>query len=142
MLYEDPYHAAVFKPAGFHACGRHWKTLAHALPAVLDPRGTDEPDAIPPAPVHRLDARVCGVLLVSKTRRATAAFARMLERPAVAAAATGAGLRPGSGARPGPGERTGEAGAETTVEAKAEVLRLRPTTQDSPFSLFRSADTR
>eukprot|EP00937_MAST-01D_sp_MAST-1D-sp2_P001210 g1210.t1 len=78
-VFDGAMHAVVFKPAGFHTCGRHWKTMATGLPSILQP--SDEPDAVPPAAVHRLDARVCGLVLVAKTRRAAAAFGRLLAAP-------------------------------------------------------------
>ena len=77
VLREDAMHAVVFKPAGFHTCGRHWKDMDKGLPTIL--QHSTEDDAVVPTPLHRLDARVCGVLLVSKTRRATAVLAKQFE---------------------------------------------------------------
>jgi len=81
VLREDAMHAVVFKPAGFHTCGRHWKDMDKGLPTILQP--STEDDAVVPTPLHRLDARVCGVLLVSKTRRATAVLAKQFEARSV-----------------------------------------------------------
>lgn len=75
-LYEDDEMAVVHKPAGVHS--KPYRGAAHleaALPALLGaPSGA--PDVLPaPLAVHRLDARVCGLLLVGKTRSAVAHLA-------------------------------------------------------------------
>ena len=74
---EDEY-AIVNKPAGVHTkpFGAH-KSLEAALPALLSP----PPDELAreallwPVAVHRLDARVAGLVVCAKTRRAAAALA-------------------------------------------------------------------
>jgi 23S rRNA-/tRNA-specific pseudouridylate synthase len=77
-LAEDAEYAVVFKPAGFHTMGIHYRTMDKGLPLILTP--SDSPDALPsPVPVHRLDARVCGVVLVAKTHRAIAFFGQEFE---------------------------------------------------------------
>ncbi|MFS4415658.1 RluA family pseudouridine synthase [Maribacter sp. 2307ULW6-5] len=65
VLYEDQHLAAVYKPAGLVVSGNRFFTLAHALGWQIRP--SEEPDAVAPAPVHRLDCPTTGVVLVGKT---------------------------------------------------------------------------
>lgn len=74
---------------GVHVKGRGQRTVERALLSLLLPPaacGQDGGDAALPVPhaVHRLDARVGGLLLVAKTRRAEVALSAQLERHAVA----------------------------------------------------------
>jgi len=70
------YQAVVFKPSGVHSLGwtntlkKRELTLTEALPVLLEPppvlrRGGSV--ARPPTPLHRLDARVAGLMVVAKT---------------------------------------------------------------------------
>ncbi len=78
VAYEDEQLAVVCKPAGIPSSGNRHRTLEHALPPNLRP--CSAVDALPwPRPVHRLDARVGGLLLVAKTAQARVALGRQLE---------------------------------------------------------------
>lgn len=69
--------------AGIHVKGRGVRTVENALPLLLQQPQTPIPEmaagAIPPRAVHRLDARVGGVLLVAKTREAETRLAAQFE---------------------------------------------------------------
>lgn len=80
-LYEDGEMAVVYKPAGIQSKPYRGEThLEFALPALLDPPSPSVPDPLPaPVAVHRLDGRVCGLLLIGKTRSAAAHLAGELE---------------------------------------------------------------
>ena len=76
--YEDEQLAVVNKPAGIHTTpyGRHsGLSLEHALPGVLSPPATATDALVRPTAVHRLDARVAGLLVVAKTRQSAAFLA-------------------------------------------------------------------
>ncbi|KAH8050121.1 hypothetical protein JL721_11487 [Aureococcus anophagefferens] len=103
-LYEDDAMAVVLKPAGVHSMS--WKgslkarqlCLDDVLPLFLEPSASG--DALPaPLPRHRLDARVAGPVVVSKTRSAHAFLGREFERGRVAkeyrALLVGGGVRAG-----------------------------------------------
>ncbi|KAJ1621552.1 pseudouridine synthase [Pavlovales sp. CCMP2436] len=85
VLYEDEHMAIVQKPAGIHTVS--WAGTERArtfaldalLPLALSPPD-GAPDALPaPLPVHRLDARVAGPVVVAKTRGARVALGRAFE---------------------------------------------------------------
>ena len=70
--YEDEHLAVVNKPAGIHTTpyGSHGGlSVEHALPGVLSPPATATDALVRPTAVHRLDARVAGLLVVAKTRQ-------------------------------------------------------------------------
>ena len=73
VLYEDDDMAIVAKPAGVHT-KPFGAALAfeHALPAILTPPRDLSTALRRPTAVHRLDARVSGLVVVAKTRRAAA----------------------------------------------------------------------
>ena len=75
-LEEDEF-AIVHKPAGVHTKPYGAPlSLEAALPGVLQPPKIHRRDALPaPVAVHRLDARVAGLVVCAKTRRAAAALA-------------------------------------------------------------------
>lgn len=78
VAYEDEHLAVVNKPAGIHTTpyGRHSElSLEHALPGVLSPPVTATDALVRPTAVHRLDARVAGLLVVAKTRQSAAFLA-------------------------------------------------------------------
>lgn len=78
IVWSDEHLAAVCKPAGLITSGYHTLTLARALPHNLAPSEAD--DALPFArPVHRLDARTSGLVLVARTYRAQVGLGRALE---------------------------------------------------------------
>ncbi len=65
VCYLDPWLAVVRKPAGIHVRGNRARTVHRALRHNLGI--SDLPDALPdPDPVHRLDYRTSGLLLVAR----------------------------------------------------------------------------
>ena len=80
--WEDDDLAAVVKPPGIAVSGNQHRTLEHALAGNLRPSAA--PDALPWArPVHRLDFRTGGLVLVAKSASARAALGSMLEARAI-----------------------------------------------------------
>jgi len=78
VVYADPHLAVVNKPAGLVVSGNLAKTLERALPFNL-PR-TDAPDPLPwPRPVHRLDARTSGLVLIARSLRGQVGLGRALQ---------------------------------------------------------------
>ena len=68
VLFEDEFLAVVYKPPGLPVGGNRLKTLRNALPSNLRP--SQEADRLPqPEPVHRLDKRTQGLLIIAKTNR-------------------------------------------------------------------------
>lgn len=85
VLYEDELMAIVVKPAGVHTVSWAGTERARVLafdalqPLALAPP-LSEPDALAaPLPVHRLDARVAGPVVVAKTHGARVALGRAFE---------------------------------------------------------------
>ncbi len=79
ILWSDEHLAAVIKPAGLVTSGHHPVTLARAIPHNLPP--SEASDALPFArPVHRLDARTSGIVLVARSLRAQVALGRAFEQ--------------------------------------------------------------
>jgi 23S rRNA pseudouridine1911/1915/1917 synthase len=75
VLMEDDELAVIFKPAGPHSKPYGGAPCVEAaLPALLWPSSAEDA-LLRPTATHRLDARVCGCLLVAKTRRAAAHLA-------------------------------------------------------------------
>lgn len=73
VLWEDEHLAVVYKPAGMPVHSHDGKSLRNTLGFVL--QRTTEPDALVQfEPVHRLDARTQGLVLVAKTSRTRAAL--------------------------------------------------------------------
>ncbi len=69
--WEDDHVAVVYKPAGMPVHSRERRSLRHTLGFALQP--TSEIDALVQfEPVHRLDARTQGLMLISKTAKARA----------------------------------------------------------------------
>jgi len=78
IVWSDPHLAAVDKPAGLVTSGHHDRTLARALPWNLPPSEVE--DALPYArPVHRLDARTRGLVLVARSHRALVELGRTFQ---------------------------------------------------------------
>ncbi|MEM6628577.1 MAG: RluA family pseudouridine synthase [Bacteroidota bacterium] len=78
VLYEDPFLAAIHKPAGLPVNGNTYQTIENALLNNLAP--SQNIDALPwPRPVHRLDRNTTGILLIAKTASASVGFGRMFE---------------------------------------------------------------
>ena len=73
VVYLDDWLAVVDKPAGLVTSGWQRRTLAHALCGLLP--SSPLPDALfQPHPVHRLDARTRGLVLVARTFGADASL--------------------------------------------------------------------
>lgn len=78
LVFEDDAHAVVLKPPGLPTSGNAHRTLEHALPHNLAP--SSAPDALAwPRPMHRLDRRTGGLLLVAKTAAAAVDLGRQFE---------------------------------------------------------------
>lgn len=78
LPYVDDHLAVVYKPAGIHVRGNHARTvhraMRHNLP--ISPLSDALPD---PDPVHRLDFRTSGLLLVARTASARVGLARAFQ---------------------------------------------------------------
>ena len=68
VLFEDDYLAIIYKPAGILVSGNKFVTIANALSQNL--QKSNQPDAVKPQPIHRLDYQTSGLLLVGKTSSA------------------------------------------------------------------------
>jgi 23S rRNA-/tRNA-specific pseudouridylate synthase len=78
VAWEDDQIAVVVKPAGIAVSGNQHRTIEHALIGQLRP--STAADALAwPRPVHRLDFRTQGLVIVAKTAAARAALGRALE---------------------------------------------------------------
>lgn len=78
VVYCDQWLAVVHKPAGIHVRGNHKRTLHRALRANLPI--SDAEDALPdPDPVHRIDFRTTGLVMVARTAHARAACSALFE---------------------------------------------------------------
>jgi 23S rRNA pseudouridine1911/1915/1917 synthase len=78
LCFEDDHLAVVVKPPGIVVSGNRHRSLEHALLPRLRP--SLQGDALPwPRPVHRLDARTGGLVLVAKTASARAGLGKLLE---------------------------------------------------------------
>ncbi len=78
VAWEDAHMAVVVKPPGLPVSGNRHRSLEHALLPWLEP--STEPDALPwPRPVHRLDVRTGGLVMVAKTARTRAVLGKRLE---------------------------------------------------------------
>ena len=78
VVYEDKWLAVVRKPAGIHVRGNRARTVHRALRYNLGI--SEELDALPDLdPVHRLDYRTSGLLLVARTASARRDLCRLFE---------------------------------------------------------------
>ena len=78
VVWSDPHLAAIDKPPGLVVSGNRHRTVEHALLFNLPP--SEHPGALPfPRPVHRLDARTSGLLLVARTAPAQVALGRAFQ---------------------------------------------------------------
>ena len=76
--WQDDHMAVVVKPPGIAVSGNRHRSLEHALLPHLAP--SSQVDALPwPRPVHRLDLRTGGLVMVAKTARTRAALGKLLE---------------------------------------------------------------
>jgi 23S rRNA pseudouridine1911/1915/1917 synthase len=73
VLFDDDHLAVVEKPAGLMVMGNRFRTVENALPHCLAPSVVDGALAWP-RPVHRLDVRTGGALVVAKTAGALRAL--------------------------------------------------------------------
>jgi 23S rRNA pseudouridine1911/1915/1917 synthase len=82
VIFEDAHLAIVYKPAGLHVSGNHAKTIRKCLPFNLSP--TPLVDPLPqPEPVHRLDRRTQGLLLIAKTCSARHKLGQLFEQRSI-----------------------------------------------------------
>jgi 23S rRNA pseudouridine1911/1915/1917 synthase len=65
VLFEDDYLAIIYKPAGILVSGNKFVTIANGLTQNLIK--SNQPDAVRPQPIHRLDYPTSGILLIGKT---------------------------------------------------------------------------
>lgn len=65
VLFEDSYLAIIYKPAGILVSGNKFVTIANGLTQNL--KKSNQPDAVRPQPIHRLDYPTSGILLIGKT---------------------------------------------------------------------------
>ena len=78
VLYEDDFLAVVYKPPGIPVSGNRFKTLRNALPSNL--KGSSELDRLSrPEPVHRLDKKTQGLVLVAKTNHSRHLLGQIFE---------------------------------------------------------------
>lgn len=79
VVYQDPWLAVVHKPAGMHVRGARARTLHRTLGHNLGP--SPLPDALAdPDPVHRLDRRTSGLVLVARTAEVRVHLGRLFEQ--------------------------------------------------------------
>jgi len=77
--FEDEHMAVVVKPPGLAVSGNRFRSLEHSLLPHLTP--STERDALSwPRPVHRLDVRTGGLVMVAKTARTRAILGKVLEQ--------------------------------------------------------------
>ncbi|MBW1880717.1 MAG: RluA family pseudouridine synthase [Deltaproteobacteria bacterium] len=82
LAFVDDWMAVVVKPPGVMVRGNHYRTLENALVATLPPSAAA--GALRWAnPVHRLDVRTGGLLLVARTGPAQVALGQMLEERSI-----------------------------------------------------------
>jgi len=81
IVYEDAHLAVVFKPEGVmtHETSKLMRLLSldRCVKYALTPPPPGTPDAITPAPVHRLDRATSGLVLVAKTKPASRSLSQM-----------------------------------------------------------------
>lgn len=77
VLFEDDYLAIIFKPAGIVVSGNRFVSIANALAQNL--KKSNQPDAVKPQPIHRLDYATSGVLLIGKTSAAIQTLSSLFE---------------------------------------------------------------
>jgi 23S rRNA pseudouridine1911/1915/1917 synthase len=65
VLFEDSYLSIIYKPAGILVSGNKFVTIANGLTQNLIK--SNQPDAVRPQPIHRLDYPTSGILLIGKT---------------------------------------------------------------------------
>ncbi len=82
VAWADEHMAIVDKPAGLTTSGYRPRTLENALPHNFE--RSVEFDALPwPRPVHRLDARTSGLVVIARTARALVGLGRSFQERGV-----------------------------------------------------------
>ena len=78
VLYEDEHLAVINKPAGYDVSGNKFKTIQNAL--LFNIKKNEGEDALAiPRPVHRIDNRTSGLLLVAKTQASAIHLSKQFE---------------------------------------------------------------
>ena len=78
VLHDDDWLAVVDKPPGLPVSGNRHRTLENALPGNLEPSAAA--DALDwPRPVHRLDIRTGGLVVVAKAAASRATLGALFE---------------------------------------------------------------
>ena len=75
VIYLDDHLAIVDKPAGLVVGGNRYRTMSRALPTTLPLSPAIDALGVP-VPVHRLDARTQGLMVVARSARAQVALGR------------------------------------------------------------------
>lgn len=79
VAYEDEHLAVIDKPPGFPVNGNRFKTIENALPCNL--KASPRADSLAmPKPVHRLDSRTGGLLVIAKTQSAAIELSRQFRK--------------------------------------------------------------
>jgi 23S rRNA pseudouridine1911/1915/1917 synthase len=81
VLFEDDFLAVIHKPAGILVSGNKFTTIANGV--AQDLKKSNQPDAVKPQPIHRLDYPTSGVLLIGKTSSAIYALSKLFENKEV-----------------------------------------------------------
>lgn len=77
VLFEDNYLAIIYKPSGIVVSGNKFVTIANGLAQNL--KKSNQPDAVKPQPIHRLDYPTSGVLVIGKTSAAIQQLGELFE---------------------------------------------------------------
>ena len=77
VLFEDDYLAIIYKPAGILVSGNKFVTIANGLTQNL--KKSNQPDAVKPQPIHRLDYPTSGLLLIGKTSNSITELGKLFE---------------------------------------------------------------
>ena len=77
VLFEDDHLAIIDKPAGVSVSGNSFATIDNALSQNL--KKSNQPDAVKPRPVHRLDYPTSGALLIGKTSSSIQKLSQLFE---------------------------------------------------------------
>ena len=81
VLFEDDYLAVIHKPTGILVSGNTFATIANGLTEHL--KKSNQPDAVKPQPIHRLDYPTSGVLLIGKTSATIHALSKLFENKGI-----------------------------------------------------------
>ncbi len=111
-IFEDDWLAVVVKPPGLPVSAHQHRTLENALPFNLGRSAA--PDALAwPRPVHRLDRRTGGLLVVARSARARSALGRMFQERRIHKRYRALAV----------GRLEGEGSVDTPVEGRSAVTR-------------------